>query len=244
MKSILALVSASSLALVISGPASAASGWILAADSAKTNTRFLVDTGQFDYSTNKHGAPVFGIPVRSVSNGVTEDGYVVIDATSCSGGGGDMAFELGKDMNRYWWSIDGGRIYDKVGTALCEIGIAQIEAAQAKSKDTAKFGTGITESSKYQKDRSAEEQVTLVVNEFAKSKPYAVFERVRNTMADVIELNAAMTLDQAYVIAVNIHYTVTVENYKSLGLSEGEYKLLSLGKSSPPSNSKRSAVNL
>lgn len=244
MKLVLALVSTVSLASVLSSPASAAGGWVLAADSAKTNTRYLVDTSQFDYSTNKHGVPVFGIPVRSVNNGKTEDGYAVIDATSCVDGGGDMAVDFGRDISRYWWSIDGNRIYDMVGTSICKIGTAQAESMQAKRKDAANSESDGSASSKYQTDQSTEVQVILAVNEFAKRKPKAVFERVRNTMADVIEMNASLTLNQAYVLAVNMHYTVTAETYKSLGLSEGEYKLLSLDKSSPPSNPKRSAVNL
>lgn len=248
MKSVLALVSAASLASVLSSTASAAGGWVLAADSAKMNTRYLVDTSQFDYSTNKHGVPVFGIPVRSVSDGVTENGYAVIDATSCADGGGDMAVEFRKDRNRYWWSIDGSLIYDLIGASICKIGAAQIEATQTKRKNAANSESDSSASSKYRKKQSTEAQVELEISEFAKRKPKAVFETVRNTMADVIdlniELNNALTLDQAYVTAVNIHYTVTAETYKSLGLSEGEYKLLSLGESSPPSNPKRSAVNL
>lgn len=248
MKSALALVSAVSLASLLSSSASAASGWVVAADSAKTNTRYLVDASQFDYSTNKHGVPVFSIPVRSVSDGVTENGYAVIAATSCADGGGDMAVEFGKDRNRYWWSIDGSLIYDMVGASICKIGTAQIEATQAKRKNAANSESDSSASSKYRKKQSTEAQVEVEVSEFAKRKPKAVFETVRNTMADVIdlniELNNALTLDQAYVTAVNIHYTVTAENYRSLGLSEVEYKLLSLGRSYPPSIPKHSSVTL
>ena len=58
---------------------------------------------------------------------------------------------------------------------------------------------------------------------FAHSKPQEVFERVRLTMADVIEAGRAQSLQDAYILAVDQHFKVTVDNYSKLGLGQDEW---------------------
>jgi len=200
---------AATAALIVgmTAPAIAAGGWVLAADSADSNLRFLVETSQLEESTNRHGVAVLGIPVRSVSNGNSESGYVVIEASSCGNAGGEMAMQFDKNLTRYWWSNTGSRIYDKVGASIC-----QIKSAEATA------------------------QLALIVDNFAKSKPPTVFERVRSAMADAIEANSKLTLEEAYVIAVNSRYEVSARNYKDLGLTESDYKKLSVANQPTPSS--------
>ena len=69
-------------------------------------------------------------------------------------------------------------------------------------------------------------QANLMILAFAKTKPTAVFEQVRYTMADAIEVNNSLSLQQAYVIAVFLHYDVTTDNYRKFGISADEYSWL------------------
>jgi hypothetical protein len=69
-------------------------------------------------------------------------------------------------------------------------------------------------------------QANLTILAFAKSKPATVFERVRYTMADAIEVNNSLSLQQAYAIAVYLHYDVTASNYRKFGISTDEYSWL------------------
>jgi hypothetical protein len=118
--STLALVTSLSMAIVT--PANATEGWVLAADSAEGNTRYFVNTGEFNYTINKHGAHVFSIPVRMANNGKTQESYAVIDATGCIENGGDLIITDGHSTNKYWWSPEGSRMYDSLGGKICEIG--------------------------------------------------------------------------------------------------------------------------
>lgn len=87
-------------------------------------------------------------------------------------------------------------------------------------------------------------QANLTILAFAKTKPAAVFEQVRYTMADAIEVNNSLSLQQAYVIAVFLHYDVTDENYRKFGISAAEYSWLNSSKSqllkeySPPASNR------
>lgn len=97
------------------------------------------------------------------------------------------------------------------------LGLGQITSANA---DMVAPRSNQSEQSRIQ----AEANLTILV--FAKSRPPAIFERVRETMADAIEVNNDLTLQEAYVIAVCLHYNVTAENYRNLGISEREYQWL------------------
>jgi hypothetical protein len=122
---------AGALTAALAGPAAGAGGWMLAADSAEGNTRFLVDVQRFEYSVNKNGTHVFAAPMRVVGNSGTQEGYVAIDAEGCLGAGGEMVFSVGKSTNRYWWAVGGNRIYDGVGATLCEVAAAVIQESKA-----------------------------------------------------------------------------------------------------------------
>jgi len=80
-------------------------------------------------------------------------------------------------------------------------------------------------------------EANLIVLAFAKTKPAAVFDRVRETMADAIEAKVASSLAQAYAIAVYLHYNVTADNYRQLGISEVEYRWLESSKNVLPISS-------
>lgn len=62
---------------------------------------------------------------------------------------------------------------------------------------------------------------------FIKSKPQAVFEYVRQTIIDVMDVYTEkgfyIGLDQAYAIAVYLHYDVTADNYKWFGLRSEDF---------------------
>jgi hypothetical protein len=119
------------------GPAAGAGAWILAADSAEGDVRFLVDVQRFDYSVNKHGTHVFSAPVRMVKHGATEEGVVAIDGAGCLGAGGEMIFSLARSTKRYWWAVGGNRVYDGVGSSLCGIAAALMEQAQRERSNSA-----------------------------------------------------------------------------------------------------------
>jgi hypothetical protein len=68
---------------------------------------------------------------------------------------------------------------------------------------------------------------------FAKSLPEGVFERVRLTMADEMEAGRAKTLEDAYILAVDQHFKVTVDNYSKLGLSRDDWLWLLTVRSKP-----------
>ena len=61
------------------------------------------------------------------------------------------------------------------------------------------------------------------VDVFAQSRPQEVFERVRLTMADELEAGRATSLEDAYILAVDQHFKVTVDNYSKLGLGQDEW---------------------
>ena len=116
-----------------SGSAAAENTWRLASDSAEGDVRFLVDISQLDHYVNEDGTQLFSVPLRAVGNGIVKDGYVVIDATSCLTPGGDMIMTIGDASERFWWSVDGKRVYDAVGVSVCNLAAAMYEAAQAGS---------------------------------------------------------------------------------------------------------------
>ena len=37
-----------------------------------------------------------------------------------------MAIAFDKNVGRYWWSIHGRRVYDQLGTSICNIWVAQM----------------------------------------------------------------------------------------------------------------------
>lgn len=85
--------------------------------------------------------------------------------------------------------------------------------------------------SEYLDDHRREEmewETARAVDALKRIKPSDVFERVRDSMADILEAYATsdtyLSIDRAYVMAVAVHYDVTVDNYKRLGLSDEEYK--------------------
>jgi hypothetical protein len=131
------LTIAGALMAACAGPAAAAGGWVLAADSYEGNTRFLIDVQRFDYSVNKHGTHVFFAPMRMVGDSGTHEGYVAIDAEGCLGAGGDMVLAVGKSTSRYWWALNGTRVYDKVGESVCAVAAAVIEQAQTDRETSA-----------------------------------------------------------------------------------------------------------
>lgn len=69
-------------------------------------------------------------------------------------------------------------------------------------------------------------QANLTILAFAKTKPAAVFEQVRYTMADAIEVDNSLSLQQAYVIAVYLHFDVTASNCRKFGISAEELSWL------------------
>lgn len=75
------------------------------------------------------------------------------------------------------------------------------------------------------------------VDDFKRFKPPEVFEQVRDTIADIMEAygtsNTYLTLDEAYVMAVALHYDVTASNYRSLGLSNEDFKWLKRNRGIP-----------
>ena len=66
-------------------------------------------------------------------------------------------------------------------------------------------------------------EANQLVAVFAESKPQDVFEHVRLTMADEIEAGRAQSLEDAYILAVDQHFKVTVDNYTKLGLGQEEW---------------------
>lgn len=58
---------------------------------------------------------------------------------------------------------------------------------------------------------------------FAQSKPLKVFELVRMTMADELEAGRTTSIEDAYILAVDQHFKVTVDNYAKLGLGQEEW---------------------
>lgn len=66
-------------------------------------------------------------------------------------------------------------------------------------------------------------EANQAVASFAQSRPEGVFERVRLTMADELEAGRAKTLEDAYILAVDQHFKVTVDNYSKLGLSQDDW---------------------
>ena len=66
-------------------------------------------------------------------------------------------------------------------------------------------------------------EANQAVAAFAESKPQGVVERVRLTMADELEAGRAKSLEDAYVLAVDQHFKVTVDNYSKLGLGQDEW---------------------
>ena len=130
--------------VVLSGPAAAENSWRLASDSAEGDMRFLVDISQLDHYVNPNGKQLFGLPLRAVSNGVVKDGYVAIDARSCVVDGGDMIMTIGDASQRFWWAVDGKRMYDAVGLSVCNVAAAMYEAAQGGSAEA----TGIQRADK------------------------------------------------------------------------------------------------
>lgn len=135
LKATIAAVCASTAIALAATPASAAENWVLAADSATGNTRFLIDVQGFNYQVNRQGAHVFGAPLRKVAAGEHFDGYVVINAEGCLSGGGDMIFSFGKERSRVWWTPDGNRMYDGIGTSLCLTAAALREQAETAKRD-------------------------------------------------------------------------------------------------------------
>jgi hypothetical protein len=129
-----ALLTLAGITLVVpSGSAAAENTWRLASDSAEGEVRFLIDVSQLDHYVNGNGMQLFGVPLRAVGNGIVKDGYVVIDAKSCLAPGGDMIMSIGDASQRFWWSVNGTRMYDAVGVSVCNIAAAMYEAAQAGS---------------------------------------------------------------------------------------------------------------
>lgn len=68
---------------------------------------------------------------------------------------------------------------------------------------------------------------------FAQSLPEGVFEHVRLTMADEMEAGRAKTLEDAYILAVDQHFKVTVDNYSKLGMSRDDWLWLLTVRSKP-----------
>lgn len=101
--------------------------------------------------------------------------------------------------------------------AVAAEGGAHKIADQSSGSDQREAGS---QSSRY------EAEANLAVLAFAKTKPRAVFEAVRNTMADAIEAKIANSLEQANVIAVYLNFDVSADNYRKLGLSDDEYRWL------------------
>ncbi|UCH46522.1 MAG: hypothetical protein JSU95_10345 [Betaproteobacteria bacterium] len=121
--------------LAVAGSASADNTWRLASDSARGDVRFLLDISQLDHYINGDGRQLFGVPLRAVGNGIVKDGYVVIDAKSCLAPGGEMIMTIGDASQRFWWSVDGKRMYDAVGVSVCNVAAAMYEAVQASGVD-------------------------------------------------------------------------------------------------------------
>lgn len=69
-------------------------------------------------------------------------------------------------------------------------------------------------------------QANLAILAFKKTKPAVVFEQVRYTMADAIEVNSSLSLQQAYAVAVYFHYDITASNYQKFGISTDDYTWL------------------
>ena len=120
----------SALLVRLSGAAAADSTWILASESAESDTRFLVNASQLDHSVNQHGVQVFRVPLRAVGHGAVKNGYVAIDAKGCLERGGEMIMAVGDASQRFWWSVDGKRMYDAVGASVCTVAAAMYEAAR------------------------------------------------------------------------------------------------------------------
>jgi len=97
------------------------------------------------------------------------------------------------------------------------------------------------EHSEEAENSAVQAQANLTVLAFAKSKPPEVFERVRSTMADALETRAARSLEEAYVVAVYLHFNVSPENYRQLGLSDAEYRWLLSSKDGLPDSHKSSS---
>lgn len=129
-----ALLTLAGITLVApAGSAATENTWRLASDSAEGDVRFLVDVSQLDHYVNLGGVQLFGAPLRAVGHGIAKDGYVAIDARSCLAPGGDMIMTIGDASERFWWSVDGKRVYDAVGVSVCNLAAAMYEAAQAGS---------------------------------------------------------------------------------------------------------------
>ena len=111
------------IAASISGQALAETGWILAADSAKSDAHFLINVKEFDYKVNDHGTHVFMAPLRIVQAGEVSGGGVAIDAQGCIDGGGEMAMisDDSEKPRHLWWSEDGGRVYDGIAQTVCNV---------------------------------------------------------------------------------------------------------------------------
>ena len=125
------LVCAGALLAGIVAPAGAAEEWILAGDSAESDTRYLIDSQRFSYQVNQYGIHVIAAPLRVMAKGRVEDGYVAIDAASFENGGGEYvaSFRPGSRPLRAWWTPHGARVYDAIGRTVCETAVLLAERA-------------------------------------------------------------------------------------------------------------------
>jgi hypothetical protein len=79
-------------------------------------------------------------------------------------------------------------------------------------------------------EKNIEAEANLSVLVFAKTKPQGVFQYVRSTMADLMEVYSGkglyIEIEESYALAVYLHYDVTANNYEWLGLRYEDYELL------------------
>jgi hypothetical protein len=119
------------VATATAAPAYGESGWVLAADSAKGDSRYLINVEKFAYKVTRQGDHFFTAPLRAVQDGELTEGTVAVNAQSCVNSGGSifLVSDGTKDVKRWWWTTDGNRIYDGIARTVCSVAVEYAKLA-------------------------------------------------------------------------------------------------------------------
>lgn len=119
-----------------------AQNWVLVDESTSGSLRVLVDSDSWKV-TEEEGTTYIFAKFRYVEKGVVGDVVIYLTGlTSCKNRNGVLYHRVFREgrwstANQYWWSKQGGKLYDSIGGALCDILEVRMKEVNQEKKPAA-----------------------------------------------------------------------------------------------------------